>query len=356
MVTVTAVLSPPQPYLDVLVSYETSDGSAVAGEDYTAVSGILTFTAGSTQVNFAVPILNDALVEPVEIFTLELSNSVHAWLGAIPTSTVTIVDEDEYPELNFSASDYVVQEDVGQATVTVTLSQIYPEPVTVAYETSDGTALAGEDYGSITGILTLLPGITSTTFAMSITDDLLVEADEAFSVQLANFTNATAGSPITAEVTILDNDKEPPVSGTSIYLPLIMRPAPPPPPVEFRIHIGDEIPVRLATAQGETFYTMAVQIPATLPTGGAFYLSTDPNQVTMTAIDDQIVFSLPNGDVVFTYRYSDHGEPIQSHIVPVPRYLVEAMAGQRVEVRYSDVFGSFVSATTVWLIWTPING
>jgi hypothetical protein len=74
-------------------------------------------------------------------------------------------------------------------------------------------------------------------------------------------------------------------------------------------------------------------ILATLPVGGSFYLSTMPNQVMATAVDDEITFMLPDGDVVFSYRYADHGEDIVPQIVPVPRYLVAVMAGQQMTVQ-----------------------
>jgi hypothetical protein len=99
VVTVTAVLSPAQPFLDVMVDYQTMADTALAGADYTAVSGTLTFPAGTTTTQFTVPILDDVLVEPTEILHLALANPVHALMGNVTTGTVTIVDEDGPPSL-----------------------------------------------------------------------------------------------------------------------------------------------------------------------------------------------------------------------------------------------------------------
>lgn len=64
------------------VAYATSNGSAVAGTDYTATSGTLTFTAGQTVKTFSVPIINTGAVGgSPRNFMVVLSNPVGATLG-----------------------------------------------------------------------------------------------------------------------------------------------------------------------------------------------------------------------------------------------------------------------------------
>ncbi len=65
----------------VTVDYATSDGSATAGSDYTATSGMLTLAAGETENTVRVPVLNDAHDEGIETLTLTLSNARGAALG-----------------------------------------------------------------------------------------------------------------------------------------------------------------------------------------------------------------------------------------------------------------------------------
>ncbi len=77
----------------VTVQYATSDGTASAGTDYTAMSGTLTFAAGDTAKTVSVPVLDDADDENDETFTLTLSNASGASLGNT-TATGTIVDND----------------------------------------------------------------------------------------------------------------------------------------------------------------------------------------------------------------------------------------------------------------------
>jgi hypothetical protein len=79
----------------VTVQYATTNGTALAGSDYTATSGTLTFAAGETSKAFSIPILNDAVPESAESFTIALSNPAGgATLGSPQSATVTIVDDD----------------------------------------------------------------------------------------------------------------------------------------------------------------------------------------------------------------------------------------------------------------------
>jgi chitinase len=77
----------------VSVNYATSNGTATAGQDYTAASGTVTFAPGvlSQQVNVA--IAGDTTVEPSETLTVTLSNPTGATL-ATATATGTITNDD----------------------------------------------------------------------------------------------------------------------------------------------------------------------------------------------------------------------------------------------------------------------
>jgi hypothetical protein len=81
-------LSRPSPRT-VTVSYATADGTATAGQDYTAISGTLTFTPGRRYHSVAVPILADLAVEGPETFTVTLSGAVNATIArARATGTI----------------------------------------------------------------------------------------------------------------------------------------------------------------------------------------------------------------------------------------------------------------------------
>ena len=78
----------------VTVDYATADGSAKAGADYTATRGTLTFAAGERSRTITVALLDDALDEIEETFTVTLSDARHARL-ADATGTATIRDDSD---------------------------------------------------------------------------------------------------------------------------------------------------------------------------------------------------------------------------------------------------------------------
>ncbi len=192
--------------LDVQVSYATADGTATAGNDYTASSGFVIIPAGATSATVSIPILFDSLDEDDETFSVTLSAPQNALLGDA-TATATITDDDNPPTV--SVLDSAVLEGGVSATVAVNLSGPSGKQITVDYAMVDGTAAAGYDYASTdtSGSLSFVPGEVSKTISVVLVDNLVPELDETFLVHLSNPTNATLGD---AEATVLILDNDPP--------------------------------------------------------------------------------------------------------------------------------------------------
>jgi large repetitive protein len=186
----------------VSVNYATSDGTAVAGSDYTAASGTVTFNAGQTVKTFTVPVREDALAEGTESVRLTLSSPVNGVLGSATTATLNIQPNDT---IGFSMDQFKVIEYEQLATVTVKLNAPSASTVTVNYATSNGTATAGSDYSTINGTLTFAAGETSKTFSVAIMDDAIVDADETINLTLSSATNSVLGKSV-ATIKISDND------------------------------------------------------------------------------------------------------------------------------------------------------
>ena len=87
--------APPWREEKVTVDYSILSGSATEGEDYTPVSGTLTFEPGEEPLYILVPVVQDSLAEPDETFFLRLSNARNARLpSSARTTTVTIRDDE----------------------------------------------------------------------------------------------------------------------------------------------------------------------------------------------------------------------------------------------------------------------
>lgn len=203
-VTLSAAASSP-----VSVVYSTANGTAIAGSDYTANSGALTFAPGEVSKFIDIIITGDTQVEADETFLVRLTSATGATI-ATAQATGTIVNDDQPPVLpTLSIGNATVTEGNSgtvNMTFTVTLSQASASPVTVNYATANGTATAGSDYNAASGVLTFAPGVTSRAITIAVRGDTLVESTETFRVLLSNAAGATISSS-TGTGTIIDNDQ-----------------------------------------------------------------------------------------------------------------------------------------------------
>lgn len=193
------------------VNYATTDGTAVAGEDYTAASGTLTWAKGNTDNQIIkIPLLDNQIDQPDRTFVVSLTNAEKATISS-GSATITITDDDAPPSI--SVSNLTVSESVtgSKATITVQMSGASSENVSVDYATVNGTAVAGAggDYLTTNGALTWNARETGAkTFAVTINIDNIDEPDENFLVVLSGVENATlSGSEAT--ITISDDNDAP---------------------------------------------------------------------------------------------------------------------------------------------------
>ena len=92
----------------VSVDYATADGSAEAGDDYSAASGTLSFAPGETSQTLVIDALTDDYQEPEETFSVLLTAPVNAAV-ADGEGVGTIIDDD-VPELVASKVDLLLVE------------------------------------------------------------------------------------------------------------------------------------------------------------------------------------------------------------------------------------------------------
>lgn len=212
--TFTVTLTP-KSAKTVTVKYATQDGSgsggAVAGKDYVAKSGALTFAPGQTSQAVPITILADTGTT-YRTFTLNLSGAVGAGVDRaqgtcnIVPQSVSVSIATPPPVTRNAASPVPV-------TFTVSLSSAAASVVTVEYLTSDGSAVAGVDYAQAGGSLSFAVGETTKSVTVQALPGFQT-GSKTFALKLSDVVGygASLGSPASATGTILPGPKIPAIS------------------------------------------------------------------------------------------------------------------------------------------------
>ena len=199
--------------MDITVNYATADGTALAGLDYVAANDSVTFAANETQKTISVSIIEDSLDEDEESFSVSLTGaSQGAVQEAESAAVVSIEDNDDAPSISISANNNLVENE--SLEITVALAEPSGKTVSLDLQSSDGQAVAGQDYNQINQTVTFAPGETSKSVTLSLIDDGIDEPVELFNVTAINIVNAVIASSNSApngvlSVLIEDNDDAP---------------------------------------------------------------------------------------------------------------------------------------------------
>jgi uncharacterized delta-60 repeat protein len=196
----------------VSVQFHTNRGSATAGEDFAAKSGTLTWANGDTRAkSITVEILDDAVIEPVERFDVQISGPTGgATIGLGARQNVFIQDNEPGTAFIFSSQVTIVDEASGSALLVVSRIGAGVGAASVNFATSSETATAGSDFAAARGTLSWAArDSASKTISLDITNDGVDESDETLSVTLSNPSGAVLGSNSMASVIIVDDDPPP---------------------------------------------------------------------------------------------------------------------------------------------------
>jgi uncharacterized repeat protein (TIGR01451 family) len=191
----TITLDAPNPFADTILAYATSAGSAQAGSDYTARSGILTIPAGQTSASFSVPIIDDLVPESGETVLLSLSNASGAMLATPSSATLTILANDGVtsPQIT-SPLPLVAKRGVAYSHQFTASGLPQPSFTLTAGALPPGLALSNE--GMLAGMPT--QGGSYTGISVTASNGMAPDATQTFSIVVAG-------------------------TGTDVYLPLVVR-------------------------------------------------------------------------------------------------------------------------------------
>ncbi|MFC7523503.1 Calx-beta domain-containing protein [Parapedobacter sp. GCM10030251] len=201
---------------DVTVTY-TVDGTAMAGDDYAALSGTVVIPAGQNGVAIAVTVVDDQVIEATEtvIATLAGGSSTGFTFTGTGSAAVEITDDESAVPSNLAlaidkTADAAEPGTDGSFTISLPAGITVSEDVTVTY-TVGGTATAGDDYAALSGTAVIPAGLNSVTVAVTILDDDLSESVETVIVTLSEASSpgipVTIGTANSAMVTIADDDE-----------------------------------------------------------------------------------------------------------------------------------------------------
>ncbi|TRU88111.1 MAG: hypothetical protein EWV76_09640 [Microcystis novacekii Mn_MB_F_20050700_S1] len=195
---------------EVSVILTPSNGSAIAGDDYTNSPVTVTFVNGQTSKTVTIPITDDSIYEPTETVNLTISNPTGgATLGTQQTATLSIIDNDAIPGvIQFSNTTYSVNENGTPVTaVTLTRTNGSDGAVSVRINLTNGTATAPSDYNNTAITVNFANGETSKTVTIPIVNDTQFEPNETVNLTLSNPTGGvTLGTQTTAVLTIINDD------------------------------------------------------------------------------------------------------------------------------------------------------
>ena len=205
----------------VTVHYATADGTALAGQDYVAQSGTLTFAAGVTQQTIRVAVIGDTAVEDDESFTVTLSNASEGASILDGTATGVIRNDDVTPaSLSIAATSTDKAE--GQSgstsfTFTVTrtgdLSGGARASWAVGGEGVNGADFTGGELPS--GVVNFAAGESSKVVTVEVAGDTAVESSESFSVTLSNPSTGAIIGTASATGVIRNDDASLAIAATS---------------------------------------------------------------------------------------------------------------------------------------------
>jgi hypothetical protein len=165
-----------------------ADGSDVSGP----LTGVVTFLEGETTKSIPFTVNGDVTPEPDETFTVTLSGAIGGATIGDGTATATITNDDSPPTISIGDSSLVEGDDgVTYMVFTVSLSKVGTGPITVDFDTSDGSAVEASDYVNVAGQVSFAPGVTVQTVRVPIIGDDNPENNETLTVTLSSPVGAT---------------------------------------------------------------------------------------------------------------------------------------------------------------------
>ena len=193
----------------------TSDGTALAGSDYEAVSESYVMMPGEVQRTIPVVLFADPDHEPDETFHIDLQDLPRHVQWTQGTVTTTILNDD--PQA-ITLDDIEVVEGDGNAIFTLEMEAPYEHPVTLTVSTLDGDglepagdqidAIGGSDFTAAASATWIVPaGATTSQFTVSLVADADAEASAEYFRLVIDAADESGFAGLESLCTLLDDDQ-----------------------------------------------------------------------------------------------------------------------------------------------------
>ncbi len=210
-------------------------GVILSSQGFSSVQGIgiegsdtLDFTTNPNEIAFSLRVATGG--GPLDEFNFDVpaGASVCFMVSDIPSGQTVLIGESRVPvtapfdlatlgpctglpSTVTLGGDITVSEGAGTVSVPLNLTLESTEIITVEVTTLDDTAVSPDDYTGITSpqTITFQPGEITTSIDIPIQEDLLLEGDERFTVNLSNVSPNSVIGTGTITVTIVDNEDNP---------------------------------------------------------------------------------------------------------------------------------------------------
>ncbi|QYJ97010.1 hypothetical protein K0J45_16050 [Shewanella alkalitolerans] len=197
---------------EVEISLYTQDDSAVADLDYFAISETLVFADGETEKTLTLELLDDAIYENDEQFSVLISLIAGDAVLANTSARISILDDEPIPAsgvVQFESAQYQIDENDASLDVTIMRSGGNFGEISVDVTSSDIQAQAGEDYQPFNQTVSFADGEMAKLVTIDLIDDSDYEGDENFKLILSNATGTELGRISNTEISIIEDDPVP---------------------------------------------------------------------------------------------------------------------------------------------------
>ncbi|MCX8107820.1 MAG: hypothetical protein N3G20_03350 [Verrucomicrobiae bacterium] len=194
------------------VKFATVNGTAIAGQDYTQITSTITWADGDSDDKVVeIPICDDGVHEGTEKFTVVLSDALGSALGALTTTEVLIVDDDNpvvLPVVTIGTGDNGADESGGKAAVVFRRTGPPNDELVVSIAVG-GTATPAVDYAALGTEVVFPAGATEVVKLIEPIDNEILDGDRTVKITVRPNDAYNVGTP--NEVTVVIFDDEVPV-------------------------------------------------------------------------------------------------------------------------------------------------